>query len=225
MSQTRDRIAEYYRSKSAASFRLRLLVIFPSIVLFIFLFTRIFFTPLTVTDDAMAPSVKPGETVWVHVLAAGFRKPFSMNSPSGRFGNHPKVTRGMVVAMTPPALSPSSRFANIFRFGLEFFTLGFYKPENSRLVVRRVVGLPGESILIRDRQIFINNQRYIPTWNIDFGEPLILPARISGRDQMAELYIPADSVFVLGDHWMSENDSRSIGPVPTYKIHGNLPNR
>jgi len=79
----------------------------------------------------------------------------------------------------------------------------------SGLLIKRVIGLPGEKIEIRDGQVYINEQ------------PLEEPY-ISNRPQrdMKPVVVPPNHVFVLGDNRNFSNDSRSFGPVPLDDIVG-----
>jgi len=216
----RDRITQYYRGKAARSLRLRLLIAIPSISLAFILLARVGVFSLRVDDATMEPTLRRGERHWFSVAALGWPAPLSMNTPVKRWWGNGKVKRGQVVAVVQPLSSPSSRVGNLLRLPLEILSFGMWKPEGSRLVVRRVVALPGESVIIRNKQIFIDNRLFVPEWFIAYGEAQILPERISGRDNTKELYVPADSVFLMNDNWMAENDSRSLGPTPIWKLHG-----
>jgi signal peptidase I len=72
--------------------------------------------------------------------------------------------------------------------------------------VRRIVGLPGDEIAIRNGHVLINNQ------------PLNEPYIASAHNTLASatnlnLFIPPDNFFVLGDNRDRSYDSRYIGPV------------
>ena len=79
----------------------------------------------------------------------------------------------------------------------------------SDLLIKRVIGLPGETISTKDGQVFIN------------GEPLEEPYVLNpgGRD-VAEQTIPPLHVFVMGDNRRFSNDSRNFGPVPIDQVIG-----
>lgn len=75
--------------------------------------------------------------------------------------------------------------------------------------VKRVIGLPGESIEIKNGQILINSQ------------PLEEPFQPSTPSYNMPLrLIPEDQIFVLGDNRNNSNDSHNWGPLPTENIVG-----
>lgn len=82
--------------------------------------------------------------------------------------------------------------------------------QGDELLIKRIVGLPGETVEIRDGLIYIN------------GEPLDEPFTDSdtrpGRSE--RVMVPPLHVFVLGDNRNHSNDSRSFGPVPIENIVG-----
>jgi signal peptidase I len=77
------------------------------------------------------------------------------------------------------------------------------------LLIKRVIGLPGETISSQGGQVFIN------------GEPLEEPyvTNPGGRD-VPEQVVPPLHVFAMGDNRQYSNDSRNFGPVPIEDIIG-----
>ncbi len=75
--------------------------------------------------------------------------------------------------------------------------------------VKRVIGLPGETVELRDGQVFID------------GEPLpnTFGARLD-HASMAALTVPENALFVLGDNRANSNDSRSWGVLSQEKVVG-----
>ncbi len=82
-------------------------------------------------------------------------------------------------------------------------------PQMSELLIKRVVGLPGETVEIRDGYLWID------------GRPLDEPY-VFNRD--ASWYGPItlgpDMYFVMGDNRSNSNDSRVFGPVSRQAIVG-----
>jgi signal peptidase I len=82
--------------------------------------------------------------------------------------------------------------------------------QGEELLIKRVVGLPGETIEIRDGLVFINDD------SLDEG---FVPGET--RPGRAErVTVPPLHVYVLGDNRNHSNDSRSFGPVPIENIVG-----
>ncbi len=78
------------------------------------------------------------------------------------------------------------------------------------LLIKRVVGLPGETVEIHDGQVYIDGQL--------LDEPYTNGSTRQGR--IGRVIVPALQVFVMGDNRDHSNDSRSFGPVPIENIVG-----
>lgn len=77
------------------------------------------------------------------------------------------------------------------------------------LLIKRVVGLPGDQMEIRDGQVFINRQR--------MDEPYVVsPA----TGNYGPVDIPPLCLFVMGDNRDLSSDSRAFGPVPIEDVVG-----
>ncbi|RME81804.1 MAG: signal peptidase I [Caldilineae bacterium] len=85
-----------------------------------------------------------------------------------------------------------------------------HSPEANGLpLIKRVVGLPGETIAVHNGQVYID------------GHPLVEPyLRVVTKGIYPETPIPADSVFVMGDNRNRSRDSRAFGPVSLERITG-----
>ncbi len=116
-----------------------------------------------------------------------------------------------------PLLSDQERiFINKFVYHFEPIERGdvivfWYPLDRSKSFIKRVVGLPGESIEIRDGHVYINGQELADQY---------VPAGYLDGSTYAPHHIPSDDYFVMGDHRDSSNDSRVFGPVPRQFIYG-----
>src|SRR5262245_11280047 len=82
--------------------------------------------------------------------------------------------------------------------------VAFWSPEDGQRTIKRVIGLPGDSLVIRDSRLFVNGRAV--------AEPYVDHAAIDGY--YSRTYdVPAGTVFVLGDNRGNSIDSRDYGPV------------
>lgn len=86
------------------------------------------------------------------------------------------------------------------------FEIVVIKYNNDKLV-KRVIGLPGETIKYEDNKLYVNNK-------------LIEETFIHGSTMNFETTVPKGAYFVLGDNRTNSTDSRSIGPVYKKSIIG-----
>ncbi len=103
------------------------------------------------------------------------------------------------------------------------FIYRFTEPERGDIVVfqsvessdqdliKRVVGLPGDEIAVRNGKLFVN------------GEPQKEPytnEKFPDVSFFAKTTVPKDHVFVMGDNRGNSQDSRVFGPLPKENIEG-----
>jgi signal peptidase I len=116
-----------------------------------------------------------------------------------------------------PLLSDQERiFINKFVYRFEDIHRGdvvvfWYPLDRSKSFIKRVIGLPGETVDIRHGLLYVNGE-LIP-------EPYVPPQYTDVTD-FGPVKVPKDSYFVMGDHRISSNDSRVFGPVSSQFIYG-----
>lgn len=89
-----------------------------------------------------------------------------------------------------------------------------YPRDPSKFFIKRVIGLPGETIVIEDGRVIIKNQENPEGLRLD--EPYV---EILGNSRQERTLAP-DEYFVLGDNRSASSDSRSWGPVGQELIIG-----
>ncbi|MER9503007.1 signal peptidase I [Mesorhizobium sp. M0579] len=179
------------------------------------------FQPFSIPSGSMRPTLLEGDYLFVTKWSYGFSRyslPFGPDIFSGRiWGSDPK--RGDVV---------------VFKF----------PPDPSLDYIKRVVGLPGDKIQMKDGQLFINGRGVprVKTGQIqnpditEVPEPVdvyreTLPNGVSYdtldltpnsiTDNTREFVVPPGNYFMMGDNRDNSSDSRlSVGYVPAENLVG-----
>lgn len=91
------------------------------------------------------------------------------------------------------------------------------------LILKRIVGLPGERLEFRDKRLFIDGKLHSEPY-VEHRDPTIFPA-LSLSEQMRlrdnqTATVPEGSYFLLGDNRDMSYDSRFFGAVPRESILG-----
>lgn len=96
----------------------------------------------------------------------------------------------------------------------------FDLPQNeSRALIKRVIGLPGETVVLSGQKVTIQNAAHPQGFTID--EPYLDPANLTGSNSMTVTLGP-DQFFVLGDNRRVSADSRIWGTLPRKDIVGRV---
>ncbi len=98
----------------------------------------------------------------------------------------------------------------------------FIYPKDERIdFVKRIIGLPGDSIEIRNKALYINGILFEEDY-VSHGDPQIIPADKNPRDNLGPIILPSNSIFVMGDNRDASFDSRFWGFVEMSKVKGKV---
>jgi signal peptidase I len=191
----------------------------------VFLVRSSFYESFKIPSGSMIPTILIGDHVFVNKMAYRFTVPFTeyFGKPVVLF-NRSIPKRGDVIIFESPR-----------------------NPEIS--YIKRVVGLPGDQIKIRDRSLSINGEvvfseavapesskkifRDLKDPKLDGNEMQIFHEKLGEQDHLIFLDrnnfvsesfgpydVPEGKVFVMGDNRDFSDDSRFIGAVPIEHIRG-----
>jgi signal peptidase I len=186
--------------------------LFP-VLLLVLVFRSFFFEPFKIPSGSMIPTLLIGDFIVVNKFAYGLRLPV-LNKKVVSYGD-PK--RGDVAVFRYP-VDPGINF------------------------IKRVIGLPGDSITYRNKQVFVNGE---PIRNEDLGQfkssdlkcstprkdavleyqdlgseghHILLHESVPGRN--GQWVVPEGHYFMMGDNRDRSNDSRAWGFVPEANLVG-----
>ncbi|MGC2241857.1 MAG: signal peptidase I [Acidimicrobiia bacterium] len=148
--------------------------------------------PFWIPSESMLPTIEVNDRVMVNKLA------FTWGEPH----------RGEIVVFRDPR-EPEQDVSipeAVIRSVLEAVGI---RTRGRDDLIKRVIGLPGETVEVKDNSVFIDGERldepYLPEVHMD-DEP---PVKVAD-----------DEVFVMGDNRSASFDSRRFGPVPMDDLVG-----
>jgi signal peptidase I len=90
-----------------------------------------------------------------------------------------------------------------------------------KYLVKRLIGLPGQTISVSDGYVFINAARLKEPWLSSSEQGVTFPGPAGPNDNLSRPYVvPPRSYYVLGDNRDDSCDSRYWGPVPRSLVYG-----
>ena len=96
--------------------------------------------------------------------------------------------------------------------GITLFLYNFLDV-NKVSYIKRVIGLPGDHIVIKDGKVYRNDEKldepYIREENTEIQE-----------EEYADVIVPEGTIYVMGDNREQSKDSRSFGCIPFERVNG-----
>ena len=170
-------------------------------------------------------SIEKNETVITSKLRYAIAiKPF-VSSLTGKTIIFSRPKRGDIIFMTDPRSSRENFIKRFFSYVIYFATFGNVNISKKRYLIKRVIGLPNETIEIREKKVYINGSFLEESWANINNDLRFLNSEVSGRDNFGPYIIGYNEYFVLSDNRDYGYDSRDFGSVNFSFINGKVINR
>ncbi len=161
------------------------------IAILIALFIRTFIVQaFKIPSGSMKPTLQIGDHLLVNKFAYGVKIPF---------------VRKTLVPINDP------KRGDIVVF--------IYPVERDKDFIKRVIGVAGDTIEIKDKHIFINGSRFDDKYGV-YTDALVFPSSMQPRDNFGPVTVPEGNIFVMGDNRDQSYDSRFWGFVELSDVLG-----
>ncbi|MDI7742157.1 signal peptidase I [Lysinibacillus fusiformis] len=112
-----------------------------------------------------------------------------------------------------------SKISEIDRFD----QIVFEAPYEEEYYIKRVIGLPGDTVEMKDDILIINNKKYEESY-VNRNDENPLQKRVTENFTLEEVTgyetVPKGYLFVLGDNRLQSSDSRHFGLIPVESVLG-----
>ena len=149
------------------------------------------FQPVRIEGESMIPTLQNED----YVILSKLGRTFDLD-----------LKYGDIVVIDRSGEQSRSIFDEIQNIGI------FNKVDEKKLIIKRVIGLEGDNVEIRDGRVYRNG--------ILLDEPYLLDEIMLGPKD--SYIVPPGHVFVLGDNRNNSLDSRLIGYIPIESIQGTM---
>jgi len=179
-------------------------------IVVIFLLRFFIGTQTVVKQISMYPTLEQDQRLWLN-----------------RWGRtiHALPKRGEIITFEEPTKTrynesdielknPVAKFQE--RTGWDWFVNTFLEIGEKRSYIKRVIGLPGEHVQIKDGKVYIDGKEL----QEDYLQPgVVTDVRGVGFD---DFIVPENCVFAMGDNRKYSVDCRAFGCIPLEKIESTV---
>jgi len=167
-------------------------------------------TPTIVKQPSMYPTLKENQRLWLNRWDRTAKKMpkkgdiITFEAPSKSILSEEELQKSVIARYEN---EPTSLFKKFTYNVLEIGKISY---------IKRVIGLPGDHIVIKDGKVFVNDK--------EFEEQYLQPGVITdnGKGYYTDIIVPENTVFAMGDNRAQSTDSRCFGCIPLEKIESKV---
>ena len=171
-------------------------------------------TSTIVKQTSMSTTLLPDERLWLNRLSRTMKK---------------MPDRGDIVTFEEPSVTRVDKedYKNLVAtYNYEpqglLNRFSYYVLESKKIsYIKRVIGLPGEYIEIKNGNVYIDGKRL----EEDYLQDGVATDMVQGNTNevfFTDFTVPENCVFVMGDNRTGSIDSRAFGCIPLEKIEGTV---
>ena len=161
-------------------------------------------TPTIVKQTSMYPTLKENQRLILNRMAKTFNQGYQ---------------RGEIITFEAPTIKSATSEKAIYSSEPEnwFNKFTYYVLEiNKTSYIKRVIGLPGETVSISDGKVYINGEELIENY---LQENVVTNAK---NAYLTEFTVPEGYIFAMGDNRQNSADCRDFGCIPIEKIESKV---
>ena len=167
-------------------------------------------TPTIVKQPSMYPTLKENQRLWLNRWDRTTKKMpnkgdiITFEAPSKSVLTEEELQKSVVARYED---EPNGIFKKFTYNILEIGKISY---------IKRVIGLPGDHVVIKDGKVFINDN--------ELEENYLQSGVVTddGKGNCIDLIVPNNTVFAMGDNRPQSTDCRRFGCIPLEKIEGKV---
>jgi signal peptidase I len=149
-------------------------------------------------------------------IVQAFKIPSGSMKPTFEIGDHILVSKFIYGVKIPFMRTTIIPVSEPKRGDIVVF---IYPEDRSKDFIKRVIGIGGDTIEIKNKKIYLNGLPYNDTYGI-YNDDFIIPGSIQPRDNLDPVTVRPGSIFVMGDNRDQSYDSRFWGVVDLKDVMG-----
>jgi signal peptidase I len=149
-------------------------------------------------------------------IIQAFKIPSGSMKPTFEIGDHILVSKFIYGIKIPFLRNTLIPIGDPQRGDIVVF---IYPEDRSKDFIKRVIGVSGDTIEIRNKKIYLNGLPMNDTYGI-YTDDFIIPGSIQPRDNFGPVTVRPGSIFVMGDNRDQSYDSRFWGFVNLKDVMG-----